>query len=147
MYSFSLDNYFSIWQQIMDSSNTLLTGTALVIDDQEMLLTLVLDMLSIQGMTVLTAQSGLEGIRLFEQYSHPIDVVLLDMKLPDMNGDVVFARLKALDPEVRVIVTTGYAERETLTHFSGQQEVAFIQKPYRYKVLVEMIAAILAEKS
>ena len=68
------------------------------------------------------------------------------MKMPDLNGDEVFAELEALDPKVRLIITTGYEEREALARFNGQQKVAFIQKPYRFKILVEMIAAILAEK-
>ena len=127
-------------------SNTQLATTVLVIDDQETLLTVVLDMLTAKGMNVLTARSGREGLRMFQENAQTIDVVLLDMKMPDLNGDEVFAELEALDPKVRVIITTGYEEREALAHFNGQQKVAFIQKPYRFKILVEMIAAILAEK-
>ncbi|MCB8981914.1 MAG: response regulator [Ardenticatenaceae bacterium] len=127
-------------------SNTQLASTVLVIDDQETLLTVVLDMLTAKGMNVLTARSGREGIRVFQENAQTIDVVLLDMKMPDLNGDEVFAELEALDPKVRVIITTGYEEREALARFNGQQKVAFIQKPYRFKILVEMIAAILAEK-
>lgn len=126
--------------------NTQLSGTALIIEDQEALLTVALDMLTAKGMTVLTASSGQEGIQLFKEHASTIDVVLLDMKMPDLTGDVVFAALKALDPDVRVIITTGYEERETLAHFNGQPEVSFMQKPYRFKILVEMIAGILAEK-
>ena len=126
--------------------NTQLSGTALIIEDQQALLTIALDMLTAKGMAVLTASSGQEGIQLFKEHASTIDVVLLDMKMPDLTGDVVFAALKALDPDVRVIITTGYEERETLAHFNGQPEVSFMQKPYRFKILVEMIAGILAEK-
>lgn len=131
----------------MTFSNTQLTGTALVVDDQETLLTVALDMLTAKGMTVLTARSGPEGIQLFQQHAPTIDVVLLDMKMPDMNGDEVFTRLKAIDPDVRVIITTGYEEAETLAYFNGQPNVAFIQKPYRFKNLFELIGDLLAEKS
>ncbi len=111
----------------MTFSNTQLAGTALVIDDQETLLTVAMDMLTAKGMDVLTAQSGQEGIRLYQEHAERIDVVLLDMKMPDLNGDEVFATLKAFDPEVRVIITTGFEEEETLAHFNGQLPIAFIQ--------------------
>lgn len=130
----------------MDSPNTQLSGTALVIDDQETLLAVALEMLTAKGMNVLTARSGQEGIELFQKHAQTIDVVLLDMKMPDFNGDVVFARLKVTDPAVRVIVTSGYERREALAPFDNQPGVAFIQKPYRFKFLAEMIADILAEK-
>lgn len=130
----------------MALSNTQLAGTALVIDDQETLLTVALDMLTAKGMTVLTAQSGQEGIRLYQEYAEKIDVVLLDMKMPDMNGNVVFARLKALNPAVRVIIATGFEEEEALAHFNGQSPIAFIQKPYRFQNLVEIIAGVLVRE-
>ncbi len=130
----------------MTLSNRQLAGTALVIDDQETLLTVALDMLTAKGMNVLTAQCGQEGIRLYQEHAEKIDVVLLDMKMPDLNGDVVFARLKALDPAVRVIITTGFEEEEVLAHFNGQSPVAFMQKPYRFQNLVEIIARVLARE-
>jgi len=130
----------------MTFSNTQLAGTALVIDDQETLLTVAMDMLTAKGMDVLTAQSGQEGIRLYQEHAERIDVVLLDMKMPDLNGDEVFATLKAFDPEVRVIITTGFEEEETLAHFNGQLPIAFIQKPYRFHNLVEMIASMMPKR-
>ncbi len=129
----------------MTSSNTQLVGTVLIIDDQETLLAVAQDMLTAKGMTVLTACSGQDGIQVFQKHAATIDVVLLDMKMPDLSGEKVFAELKAHDPEVQVIVTTGYEERETLARFNGQQKITFIQKPYRFKVLLGLIAAILAK--
>ena len=130
----------------MTVSNTQLAGTALVIDDQETLLTVALDMLTAKGMNVLTAKSGQEGIRLYQEHADKIDVVLLDMKMPDLNGDVVFARLKAIDPDVRVIITTGFEAEEALAHLNGQAPVAFIQKPYRFQHLIETIAGLMAKE-
>lgn len=129
----------------MTSSNTQLVGTVLIIDDQKTLLAVAQDMLTAKGMTVLTACSGQDGIQVFQKHAATIDVVLLDMKMPDLSGEKVFAELKAHDPGVQVILTTGYDEREALARFNGQQKITFIQKPYRFKVLIGLIAAILAK--
>jgi two-component system, cell cycle sensor histidine kinase and response regulator CckA len=123
-----------------------LSGTALVIDDQEPILSVAEDILTATGMSVLLAQSGTVGISLFQEHHQTIDLVLLDMKMPDMNGDEVFAHLQAIDPTVRVIVASGFDERETMAHFANLEAVRFIQKPYQFRALIEKIASTLAEK-
>ncbi len=123
-----------------------LSGTALVIDDQEPILSVAEDILTATGMSVLLAQSGTAGIRLFQEHHQTIDLVLLDMKMPDMNGDEVFAHLQAIDPTVRVIIATGFDEQGTMAYFANPEAVRFIQKPYQFRALIEKIASTLAEK-
>jgi DNA-binding NtrC family response regulator len=72
-------------------------------------------------------------------------VVLLDLKMPGMGGDEIFPRLKAIDPNAHIIVASGYSEQETLNYFANNNEVAFIQKPYRFQALVEMVASVLGQ--
>lgn len=123
-----------------------ISGTALIIDDQEEILSVANDMLTAKGMNVLIAQGGLAGIQLFQTHHEQIDLVLLDMKMPDMDGNEVFVELQAIDPEVRVIIATGFDERETMAYFPNNQEITFIQKPYRFRVLIEMIGSVLARQ-
>jgi DNA-binding NtrC family response regulator len=72
-------------------------------------------------------------------------VVLLDLKMPGMGGDEVFPQLKQIDPNARIIIASGYSEQETLNYFANSDEVAFIQKPYRFQALVEMVASVLGQ--
>jgi DNA-binding NtrC family response regulator len=123
-----------------------LSGTALVIDDQEPILSVVEDILTVTGMSVLLAQNGSTAIHLFQEHHQTVNLVLLDMKMPDMNGDEVFVHLRAIDPTIRVIIASGYDESETMVHFANQKAVQFIQKPYQFRDLVEKIASVLSEK-
>lgn len=127
-------------------STLTLTGTALVIDDQETILSVVDDMLTAVGMKVLLAQGGSPGIKIFREHFQKIDLVLLDMKMPGMDGDEVFAQLHEIKPDIRVIIASGFGERETMAHFADHKTVAFIQKPYRFQALIEKVAAVLQDK-
>jgi DNA-binding NtrC family response regulator len=121
----------------------MLSGVVLVIDDQEAILTVAEDMLGAYGMQALLASNGLQGIALFEAHHETIDVVLLDLKMPGMSGDKVFTKMKQIDPAVRVIITSGFSERETLDYFANDQDVVFLQKPYRFQSLIETVTAVL----
>jgi two-component system, cell cycle sensor histidine kinase and response regulator CckA len=123
-----------------------LSGTALIVDDQEPILSVVEDILTVTGMSVLLAQSGSAAIRLFKEHYQTIDMVLLDMKMPDMNGDEVFVHLRTIDPTIRVIIASGFDELETMAHFANHKAVQFIQKPYKFMCLIERVASMLSEK-
>ncbi|MAT98962.1 MAG: hypothetical protein CL608_17600 [Anaerolineaceae bacterium] len=122
-----------------------LSGTALIIDDQETILAVAEDMLTTRGMRVMLAASGPQAIALFQEHHHEIDVILLDLKMPGMGGDEVYPQLKQIDPNARIIIASGYSEQETLNYFANHNEVAFIQKPYRFQALVEMVASVLEQ--
>lgn len=125
--------------------NSTLSGRALVIDDQQALLSVAEDMLTARGMQVLLANNGPQAIDLFLAYHDEINVVLLDFKMPHMNGDEIFARLREINPNVQVVISSGYSEEETSDFFSKNPDVLFLQKPYRFHTLVETIATALAQ--
>ena len=129
----------------MTKQKTILSGTALVIDDQEITLSVTRDMLTARGMKVLLAQGGAEGVKVFREHYQTIDVVLLDFKMPDLNGEEVYIQLKEIDPEVRVVIVTGLSEDEALDRVFNQDEVFFIQKPFRLKALTEIVARVLQQ--
>jgi DNA-binding NtrC family response regulator len=121
----------------------ILSGIVLVIDDQEALLSVAEDMLTARGMQVILANNGPQGIALFQEHNDEIDVVLLDLKMPGMSGVEVFVALKAISTGVRVIVTSGYGEQETMAHFGNSQGVTFLPKPYRFQSLIDAVTAVL----
>ncbi|MCA9916431.1 MAG: response regulator [Anaerolineales bacterium] len=123
--------------------NSILSGVALVIDDQEAILSVVDDMLTARGMAVLLANNGPDGLALFAAHEETIDLVLLDFKMPGMCGDQVFLKLKEIRPNVQVIVASGFGKNETLAHFDNLEQVTFLQKPYRFQTLIETVTAVL----
>ena len=95
------------------------------------------------GLQVMVAQNGQMGIDLFKQHHHQIHVILLDMQMPIMNGAETFQALRAFDPNVKVILSSGHDETEATQRFVGQGLAAFLQKPYDLDTLLAKIQHVL----
>ena len=116
-----------------------------MVDDQQTLLSVAEDMLTARGMEVLLADNGPQAIDLFQAHHDEINVVLLDFKMPNMNGAEIFTKLREIKPDVQVVISSGYSEEETSDFFNENPDVLFLQKPYRFHTLVETIATALAQ--
>jgi DNA-binding NtrC family response regulator len=119
-------------------------GCVLVIDDEKSVREVVRDILEMNGLQVLVAQNGQMGIDLFKDNHAKIHVILLDMQMPIMNGEETFQALRAFDPDVKVILSSGHDETEATNHFVGQGLAAFLQKPYDLDTLLTKIQQVLA---
>lgn len=113
----------------------------LVVDDEKMLLILASELLREAGYTVVTAQSGFECLDLFRASPRRFDLVLLDLSMPLMDGEETFQRLRALRPDVSVMLCTGFVQQERLNHMLKSGLCGFIQKPLGSK---EYLAAVRA---
>lgn len=113
----------------------------LVVDDEEEIREVIKLVLEGRGMRVLVAEDGPEGLRLFGERSDDIDVVLLDMTMPGMSGGEVFAGMQRIDPNVRVLLTSGYSEENILARYGPAGAAGFVHKPYTTDTLVEKIVA------
>lgn len=118
-------------------------GLVLVIDDEELIREAATDILEIEGLQVVTASDGRQGIELYRQRRQEIDVILLDLSMPGLSGYDTFRALQTIDPEVRVIVSSGYSESEAMRPFQGKGVAAFVQKPYDMNKLIEAILSQL----
>lgn len=118
-------------------------GTVLVVDDEETVRETACAMLEEFGFAVMTAKDGLEGVEIFRQSHADITLVLLDMTMPKMNGEDCFRELRQINPEVRVILSSGYNEQDATNRFAGKGLAGFLQKPYSSDFLAEKIQAIL----
>ncbi|MCA9995951.1 MAG: response regulator [Anaerolineales bacterium] len=107
-----------------------LVGTILVIDDEEMVRQSVNDMLVEQGMTVLTAVDGQTGITTYQQHQATIQLIILDLSMPGLSGEETFHALKAINPTVKVLLSSGYDEIQAVERIRSVEAVGFIQKPY-----------------
>ncbi|HMJ06955.1 MAG TPA: response regulator [Chthoniobacterales bacterium] len=116
-------------QPLVGKSPNSVQQRLLVVDDEKMLLILSSELLRQAGYEVVTAQSGFECLDLFRISPRKFDLVLLDLNMPLMNGEETFQRLRALRPDVRVMVCTGCVQQERLQHMLEAGLCGFIQKP------------------
>jgi len=119
------------------------TGTILVVDDEPLVLALARSTLERSGYTVLAAESGKEAEEIMKARASDVGLVVLDVTMPGMNGEEAFRRLKAIRPDVPVILSTGHSETETASRFAGVSLAGFLQKPYTASQLAEKIKSAL----
>ncbi len=116
----------------------------LIIEDEEVVRVATRGCFTHSGFKVFLAQDGREGVELFRQHADEISVVLLDQNLPKLSGTEAFHELRAIQPTIRVILTTGYDQTETLSRLGKKPLVALLQKPYRFSQLVQTVQDLLA---
>lgn len=118
--------------------------TILVIEDEEVLLDLVMTLLQSEGFSVLGARDGAEAVRIFEERRSEISLVLSDMGLPVQSGWEVYQRMKEIDPNVKVILATGYQSEAMKQELMALGAKDFISKPYVWDGLVKRIRDVIA---
>jgi len=119
------------------------SGTVLVVDDEEPVRTVAKCVLELEGFQVLIATDGRDGMRRFCSFRDEIDVVVLDMTMPLMDGAETLMAIREKSPDVPVILSSGYSEEESRQRCAGQSGVHFIHKPYTAHELVNAVRASL----
>ncbi len=119
------------------------SGTVLVVDDEEGVRKVVKMILEEYGFAIDTAEDGWAGIEAFKKHTHEIVAVILDLTMPRLDGLKTFQELRRLNPEVKVILSSGYSEEEAVSRFVGEGLAGFIQKPYNAIGLLEKMRQIL----
>ena len=98
------------------------------------------------GLTVLTAPDGPEAIDLYQEQQETIDVVILDLTMPRMNGDKVLEKLRAINPEVQAIIASGYNDENISAIVDGNDHTAYLQKPYTLDNLRAVLSTLIPLK-
>jgi PAS domain S-box-containing protein len=117
-------------------------GTILVVDDEEMIRKLARSILEQSGYTVIVAENGEQAIRIFREVVGQISAVLLDMTMPVMSGEKTLQQLRDINPDVPVLLSSGFSEIEARERFPGKAVQGFVQKPYTAPHLVEKISSV-----
>lgn len=112
-----------------------LSGRVLLVDDEPGILETGAALLERLGFAVRTARDGQEAVECLEADPSGLDLVLMDLTMPRLDGREAFLRLRALRPDLRVILTSGYDERESLRELASKGLTGFLQKPYRMQEL------------
>jgi two-component system cell cycle sensor histidine kinase/response regulator CckA len=117
--------------------------TVLIVEDDPVASRMGRDILERWGYRVMVTDSGSEAIEIYSEYQKRIQLVLLDVILPDLSGDQVFSSLRKINPDVRVIVTSGYNVNQQITHLLKFGCADFIQKPFQSRALSSKVRAAL----
>ncbi len=120
-------------------------GTILLVDDEEMILKVGERMLSKLGYTVVTAKGGKEAIKVFQRDGRGIDMVILDMIMPEVNGEEVFRYIRQVRPDVKVLLSSGYSVDGEAREIMEQGCNGFIQKPFDLEELSSVVKSVIKD--
>ncbi len=115
----------------------------LVVEDEKGLLGVIVDMLDINGYEVYGVESGSEAIEFMERYGEDVSVIVLDIKLGDMNGKEVLKHIRDMGYDTPVVISTGFAEQDIVSELYKLGINGFFNKPYRIKELLKVLKDIL----
>ncbi|MCQ2403810.1 MAG: response regulator [Lentisphaeria bacterium] len=122
--------------------NTAPSKTILLVDDEDMIWDVLSDMLQELGYRVILAGDGQEAIQIYGSNPGQIDLVILDMLMPNMGGRETFFILKELDPHVKVLASRGYVSQEEIQDVMDSGAAGFLRKPYHLADLAKKIQEI-----
>ncbi|MBN1828844.1 MAG: PAS domain S-box protein [Deltaproteobacteria bacterium] len=119
------------------------TETILIIDDEETVLDVGRDLLTMLGYRVLKACSGPEAMQICRERAGDIHVVILDMIMPHMSGAEVFLELRKIDPSLKILLCSGYSMSDDVMKIVDKEAVLFLQKPFTIDQLSEKVRQVL----
>ena len=122
-------------------------GRILVVEDAEVVRRAVEQMLTRAGYEVVTASNGREAVACYAAHAGRLDLVIIDLRMPEMDGRACFRELKRLDPGVTAIVSTGYEADGAAQEMLDQGMVGFVRKPYQMEDLLGAVASALGRTS
>ena len=119
-------------------------GTILLVDDHEIVRSVGSTMLSRLGYYVVTANDGEDALKYYKKNHSKIDLVLIDLVMPKLNGPSCYKELRKIDPNVRSILTTGYGMNSSVQSALDSGMLGYIRKPYRLDQLSELVSRTIA---
>jgi CheY-like chemotaxis protein len=122
----------------MDTTSTN-SPLVLVVDDEEAIREAVRDILELVDIRAILAANGAEAIELFSQHRERIKVILLDLRMPVMSGTETYIKLREVDADVKIILSSGYDEKVATLNFDADGSLAFLRKPYALDALLACV--------
>lgn len=114
--------------------------TILVVEDDPLIRQSLRDALEGEY-EVLTAKDGVEGLRRFDRYQEQISLIITDLRMPRLDGEILVGWVRRVNPDLPVIVMTGWAEGVDIQELRGKPNVALLWKPFEFEQLTELMAS------
>ncbi len=115
----------------------------MIADDEAAVCDACTQILKRLGFNVLSAPDGREALEVFREHVEEIDCVLLDLTMPHMDGDQVFCEMQHINPDVQVILCSGFSEQDATERFADKGLAGFLQKPYSMAALKDKLREVL----
>jgi PAS domain S-box-containing protein len=119
------------------------SGTILLAEDEVQVKSIAMAMLQRLGFTVLEAANGKEALELYRQNAADITLVVTDMGMPVINGYDLFYKLKQLNPQLPIIISSGFGEADIASKIPGKEVAGMLNKPYRFEQLREVLMGVV----
>jgi PAS domain S-box-containing protein len=120
--------------------------TILIVDDEKMIIEVGREMLTAMGYIVITAEDGEKALDIVKSGKHEIDLVILDMIMPRLSGSETFTQLRNIDPELKIILSSGYSIDGEASDIMNKGCNGFVQKPFGMDILSNKIREVLDEQ-
>ena len=125
--------------EVDDTQPSQRTKTILVVDDNEAVREVTVDLVHLLGHQSLAAKDGIEAVKLYRQSGHSIDLVVLDMIMPNMTGYQAYKEIRLIDPSVKAIIASGYTADTETDEMLAEGILAVLEKPYKLMELKALI--------
>ncbi|QSH41185.1 response regulator [Lentisphaerota bacterium ZTH] len=119
--------------------------TILIVDDHETIWDFLIEALQELGYSVLLAENGLDAVQIYRDNPNEVDLVLLDMIMPKQGGHQTFYQIKGIDPDAKILLSSGYVSQEEVNDLLQQGAKGFLPKPHRLATMAREIRRVLDE--
>ncbi|MDR0932901.1 MAG: response regulator [Victivallales bacterium] len=117
--------------------------TILIVDDHETIWDFLIEALQELGYSVLLAENGLDAVEIYEANPNQIDLVLLDMIMPKQGGHQTFFKIRSLDPNAKILLSSGFVSEAEVNDLLKQGACGFLPKPHRLPTVAKAIRNVL----
>jgi two-component system, cell cycle sensor histidine kinase and response regulator CckA len=114
-------------------------GTVMIVENETLILEAMQDILHSAGLSPICVRSGQDSLLVFQKRHDEIDLVILDLNLPGMEGADVLTALRKIKPQVPVIISSGYDEQDIWRRLGQQTAVSILRKPYNIQTLLQHV--------
>ena len=121
--------------------------TILIVDDQETIWDFLIEALQMLGYSVLLAENGMDAVEIYEANPGAVDLVLMDMIMPKLGGSQAFVKIREIDPQAKILLSSGFVNEEDIQHLLKQGACGFLSKPHRLPVVIKAIRDVLDGKN
>ena len=122
-----------------------MTGAVLIVENEPLVREAMEDILGTEGLNTLGACDGLEGIATYRARQNEIDLVILDMRLPGMDGPAILQALRQINPSIKAIVSSAYDEQMIKQGFGKIPYISILKKPFSADALLSSVRTAIAQ--